>query len=399
MSFPEWINLVAKKKNPFLSKKLLKVWVTDIHWLPNRSMHVVDDILHMYEKNNLDIKKIPFNILSIWLREIIRLRMTTVTVYRNGGLSSEEQLAIFMEYLIWDLMYDRLSRGLTVEQLLLLDKDPLFSQWSRDRLIPEAYDSVIGYYFPVTSGYEVPWKDLIACNHKECKKRKQFLEVVEPDFITIRVPLDLWIKEILRFRSMSVARYRHDSGKRLSFEERLDIFFEYYISNSLYIYLIKDLNEEELIRLNKDPLVLKWSKDRLTPEEFDTALKTFLTGVSHFFLELPLVKHSSPKKVVDIDLENNSYLGLYNNKKSEKMKQFSEVVEPNFFTILSDIFDFNFYFFGFNFYFLDLIFLFSFLIIFFYFFFFKFLNKLKRWFFLTIDPLNFCFIYNFYWFI
>jgi hypothetical protein len=88
------------------------------------------------------------------------------------------------------------------------------------------------------------------------------------------------------------------------------------------------------------------------------------------------VKHSSPKKVVDIDLENNSYLGLYNNKKSEKMKQFSEVVEPNFFTILSDIFDFNFYFFGFNFYFLDLIFLFSFLIIFFYFFFFKFLNKL-----------------------
>jgi hypothetical protein len=52
---------------------------------------------------------------------------------------------------------------------------------------------------------------------------------------------------------MSVARYRHDSGKRLSFEERLDIFFEYYISNSLYIYLIKDLNEEELIRLNKDP--------------------------------------------------------------------------------------------------------------------------------------------------
>jgi hypothetical protein len=56
---------------------------------------------------------------------------------------------------------------------------------------------------------------------------------------------------------MSVARYRHDSEKRLSFEERLDIFFQYYISNRLYIQLIKDATEEELIRLNKDPLVLK----------------------------------------------------------------------------------------------------------------------------------------------
>jgi hypothetical protein len=72
---------------------------------------------------------------------------------------------------------------------------------------------------------------------------------------------------------------------------------------------------------------------------------------------------------------------LNNNKESQKMKQFFEVVEPNFFTILYDISGFNFYFFGFNFYFFDLIFLFFFLIIFFYFFFFKFLNKLRRWFF------------------
>jgi len=59
-------------------------------------------------------------------------------------------------------------------------------------------------------------------------------------------------------------------------------------------------------------------------------------------------KNASPKEVP--------------NKELEKMNQFLEVVEPNFFIILYDIF--------------DLIFLFFFLIIFFCFFFFKFLNKL-----------------------
>jgi hypothetical protein len=59
-------------------------------------------------------------------------------------------------------------------------------------------------------------------------------------------------------------------------------------------------------------------------------------------------KNASPKEVP--------------NKELEKMNQVLEVVEPNFFIILYDIF--------------DLILLFFFLIIFFYFFFFKFLNKL-----------------------
>ena len=371
MNFPQWTDLFRKSRNQSLSKKLLKVWATDIDWLPDRSKRVVYDILNMYEKNNLDIGKIPFNILSILIREIIGLRRTTIAVYRNSsveGISSEEHLALLLEYQIWDLIYVRLIRGLTVEQLQLLDKDPLFLKWRREDLTREAFDSAIGYYLPVTRGYEVPWKDFIACNNKECKKMKQFLEVVEPDFITIRVSLDLWIKEILRFRAMSVARYRHDSEKRLSFEERLDIFFQYYISNRLYIQLIKDATEEELIRLNKDPLVLKWSKETLTPKEFDTAIVDFLIGVSHYnWLQGP------------VDLTGD--LHLNNNKESQKMKQFFEVVEPNFFTILYDISGFNFYFFGFNFYFFDLIFLFFFLIIFFYFFFFKFLNKLRRWFF------------------
>jgi hypothetical protein len=57
----------------------------------------------MYEKNNLDIGKIPFNILSILIREIIGLRRTTIAVYRNSsveGISSEEHLALLLEYQI-----------------------------------------------------------------------------------------------------------------------------------------------------------------------------------------------------------------------------------------------------------------------------------------------------------
>jgi hypothetical protein len=124
---------------------------------------------------------------------------------------------------------------------------------------------------------------------------------------------------------------------------------QYYMWDLLNTTLSKGLTKEQLIHLNNDPLFLKWSEATLTPVEFDIGTAYFLRVASGY--EVPIAEN------------------LNNNKESEKMKQFLEVVEPNFFTILYDIF-------GFNFYFLDFIFLFFFLIIFFYFFIFKFLNKL-----------------------
>jgi len=219
-----------KKKIQTMWKDLFKSWAQDTPWVPEKSKLIFQDMLAMYEKNNLDITKIPPDTLYIWVRETLRMRANALSYYRDDSrkkLPVEDQLDILLQYYMWDLLNKTLSKGLTKEQLIHLNNDPSFLKWSKATLTPVELDIGTVYFFRVASGYEVP-----------------------------------------------------------------------------------------------------------IAENFN------------------------------------------NNKESEKMKQFLEVVEPNFFTILYDIFDFNFYFFGFNFYFLDLIFLFSFLIIFFYFFFFKFLNKL-----------------------
>jgi len=154
----------------------------------------------------------------------------------------------------------------------------------------------------------------------------------------------VWIKEILRFRTVAVSYYNYGGGEEgLSAKQKVDTLLAYYMWNHLYLSMLKSGSKEQLIQLTKDLKIVEWHKIILPPEESEKATVYFLRAASGYEISL----ESTEENVV-------------NRNESEKMKQFLEVVEPNFFTTIYDIFDF--YFFG--------------LIIFFFYFFFKFLNKL-----------------------
>jgi hypothetical protein len=86
-------------------------------------------MLAMYEKNNLDITKIPPDTLYIWVRETLCMRANALSYYRDDSrkkLPVEDQLDILLQYYMWDLLNKTLSKGLTKEQLIHLNNDPSF---------------------------------------------------------------------------------------------------------------------------------------------------------------------------------------------------------------------------------------------------------------------------------
>lgn len=160
----------------------------------------------------------------------------------------------------------------------------------------------------------------------------------------------LWVKEILRFRYMAMLFFRDARESKAPSEELLDLLLMYVMWDMLTEILTDFLTEKQIKVLASDKEVMYWVNTGLSSEYRNIGKEYFNRLASGY------------------ELENVDPVNELQNKppQPEKMKQFFEVFETNFFNTYYDIFDF---------YFLGLIFL---ILVVGIFIFFKFLKKLLK---------------------
>jgi hypothetical protein len=137
-----------------------------------------------------------------------------------------------------------------------------------------------------------------------------------------------WFIEALRFRYLTQLAHKEGLKGKFSTSDILENLSHYYMWDYLVNKLQGRLSQEQLVFLEKNKEIMRWYQTKLSDKEYQIGME--------YFVRLA----SDP----EISSENQK-----NDEQPEKMKQFVEIFELNFFNNMYIIFDF---------YFLGLIFLF-----------------------------------------
>jgi len=132
-----------------------------------------------------------------------------------------------------------------------------------------------------------------------------------------------WFIEALRFRYLTQLAHKEGLKGKFSTPDILENLSHYYMWDYLVNKLQGRLSHEQLVFLEKNKEIMRWYQTKLSDKEYQIGME--------YFVRLA----SDP----EISSENQK-----NDEQPEKMKQFVEIFELNFFNNMYIIFDF--YFFG-----------------------------------------------------